>query len=321
MKKVLILGSSGLTGYKAVQLSKERNFEVYGTFNTRVMTFGNKCLSDIGTFINVNLNKEGELKKVFADIRPDILLNCVAFQDADECELFPEKAYYINSRVVGQIAQLCNTYGSRLVHISTDYVFDGKKGSPYVETDIPNPLSVYARSKLNSETEAMNASSYSIIRTSVIYGWTPMQIEGPSSSSGKSVNFGLWALNKLRNNQLIRIVNDQLSSPTLADTLASVCLRLASTSENGIFHVAGSSCISRFEFTRKIANVMGYASTLIKPIGTETLRQRAARPRNSCLNCDKVQNELRLTLPNIENSLCIMKSQIVSEAPSLLGKR
>ena len=162
-------------------------------------------------------------------------------------------------------------------------------------------------------------NSFAVVRSSVIYGWTPLEVQGSSSSSGKPMNFALWAINKLKNKDTLRIVNDQYSSPTLADTLAAVSLRVAAVDKNEIYHVAGASCNSRYEFTRKIAEVMGYPSSQIKPIESNVLNQAAKRPRNSCLNCQKVQGHLKFRLPDIEQSLFIMRSQMEIDNPSLLG--
>jgi dTDP-4-dehydrorhamnose reductase len=319
MKKILVVGSSGLTGYKTILLAKSRNFDVYGTFNARKMPRG-IMNDDSGAFFNLDLNKDTDgLKEAFSDIKPDVVVNCTALHNVDYCEQNPQEAYFINSQVVGKMAKLCNMFGSRFIHISTDFVFDGEKSSGYVETDNPNPINLYAKSKLSGELEANHASSYSVIRSSVIYGWTPVEVQGSYSSSGKPMNFALWAINKMKNKETIEIVNDQYSSPTLADTLASVCLRIAALDKNEVYHVSGTSCISRYEFTRKIAEVMGYTSSEIKPIESKNFNQKAPRPRNSCLNCQKVQKELKYKLPDIEQSLSVMRAQIELGNPSLLG--
>lgn len=314
--KILILGASGLTGYKSATLAKEKDFEVYGTYNVRIIPMD---ITNIGKFFKTNLNEEGRLAKLFEEVRPDILLNCTALHNVDYCETHPEEAFFVNADLVNQMASLCNSSGARFIHISTDYVFDGEKRGAYVEHDKPNPISVYARSKLEGESKARRANSHSIVRPSVVYGWTPLEIRGSTSSSGKPMNFGLWALNKLKNGDELSVVNDQFTSPTLADTLASAMLKLALSSKNEIYHVAGNSCTSRYEFTRKIAEIMGYPNATIKPIISGELGQAARRPLNSCLNCDKVQRELSINLPTVEESLLLMRSHVRSESPSLLG--
>ncbi|MDP9288010.1 MAG: dTDP-4-dehydrorhamnose reductase [Thermoproteota archaeon] len=310
MNKVLaVLGASGLTGYKAMQLARKR-FDSHGTYNKRNVIDK--------TLIKLDITKEEEVKNFLAETKPDIVLNTTALHNVDYCEAHQDEAYMVNSKAVGFIADACNNLGSRLVHISTDFVFDGRK-SPYTEFDTPNPLSVYARSKLEGENLVKKCSSYSIVRPSVVYGWTPLETQGSTTSSGKPMNFALWALTKMNNHEELKIVSDQYTSPTLADILAAVSLRIANVENNEIYHVAGTSCMSRYEFTKKIASTMGYLSDGIVPIESQTLRQAASRPIQSCLNCDKLQNELGYKLPSIEESLSIMRSQIEIESPALLG--
>jgi dTDP-4-dehydrorhamnose reductase len=318
--KIFVIGASGLAGYKTATHAQSRNYDVYGTFNARKMP-PNSIRDEIGTFFALDLKENGDdgLKKAFTEIKPDVVVNCTALHNVDYCELNPTEAYLVNSQSVRKIASLCNNFGSRFIHISTDFVFDGEKSSPYLETDNPNPLNLYAKSKLSGELEATQAKSFALVRTSVVYGWTPIEVQGSYSSSGKPINFALWAINQLKDKNPLQIVDDQYSSPTLADILGAVCVKLANSNENGIYHVSGASCNSRYEFTKRIAEVMGYSSAEIKPIQTNSLNQKAQRPRNSCLNCQKVQKLLNIKLPDIEQSLFIMRSQMELEAPRLLG--
>jgi dTDP-4-dehydrorhamnose reductase len=313
-RTLLILGASGLTGYKLMKITKD-TFHVYGTYNVRVTS--DKEL------IKLDIKDEDNLKKVFMQIKPDIVFNTTALHNVDYCESHEDEAYNINTKAVGIIADLCNKLGSRLIHISTDFVFDGSKKGNYSESDTPNPLSVYGKSKLAGEWQAKRSASYSILRTSVVYGWTPLERQGSISSSGKPMNFGLWVLSKLNRGEEITVVNDQFTSPTLADVLAEVAIKIATEDTNELYHVSGTACLSRYEFTRKISKVMGYSynDNSIRPIGSNAFAQLAKRPMNSCLNCEKLENELRYKLPDINSSLKTMRSQIEIESPSLLVKK
>lgn len=308
VKTLLVLGASGLTGYKAMQLGKSR-FEMVGTYNIRNPL--DKSL------LKLDISKEDDLKRIFHDIKPDIVLNTTALHNVDYCESHPDEAFKINVEAVGKMVDLCNNLGSALVHLSTDFVFDGNKGN-YSEEDSPNPLSVYAKSKLEGERQVTRCNSHLIIRTSVIYGWTPLETQGSTSSSGKPMNFALWALSKMSKNEELKIVNDQFTSPTLADVLAEATLSLAATTKIGLYHVSGTSCLSRYEFVRKIAATMGYPQDSIKSIDSKSLVQAAKRPRDSCLNCVKVQRELNYRLLNVDESLAVMRSQIEAENPALI---
>jgi dTDP-4-dehydrorhamnose reductase len=308
-KTMLILGASGLTGYKAMELARQK-FQTFGTYNLRH--------PPDQTLMKLDISKPESLKNIINQIKPDIVINTIALHNVDYCEVHPEQAYQVNSKAVQVLAESCNHIGARLIHISTDFVFDGYKGN-YSETDSPKPLNIYAKSKLEGDFHATTCSSFAIVRPSVVYGYTPLEIDGSNSSSGKPINFALWALKRLHNNEPLQIVNDQFASPTLADTLAAVMIRLASKAKNDLYHVSGTNVLSRYDFTVKIANIMGYASETIKPIESELFNQIAKRPRDSSLNCAKVQTGLNYKLPNVDESLAVMRSQIELESPGLLG--
>jgi dTDP-4-dehydrorhamnose reductase len=123
----------------------------------------------------------------------------------------------------------------------------------------------------------------------------------------------------MNKNEELRIVKDQYTSPTLAEVLAAVALRVAAKETNDLYHVSGISCISRYEFTRKIAAAMGYSTDIIQAIESKSIVQVVKRPMNSCLNCEKLQNELNYKLLSIDESLAVMRSQIEIESPSILG--
>lgn len=304
-----------------MQLAKKR-YEVFGTFNMRRLSYSSSSSSsspDKSLFFRLDITKEELLKKSFVEIRPDIVLNTIALHNVDYCESHQDEAFNINTKAVGVIAGLCNNLGARLIHISTDFVFDGEKKGNYSESDVPNPQSIYAKSKLEGEVQAKKATSYSILRPSVVYGWTPLEIQGSVSSSGKPMNFALWALSKMNKNEELKIVNDQYTSPTLADVLAAIALRVAVKDTNDLYHVSGTSCMSRYEFTRRIAATMGYWPYDIHPIESRSIAQVAKRPMNSCLNCDRLQKELNYKLLNVDQSLAVMRSQIEVESPSMLG--
>lgn len=308
-KTLLVLGASGLTGYKIMQQAGKK-FEVLGTYNARIPL-------DKG-MIRLDLKNEDGIRHLISGIKPDVLINTTALHNVDYCEQHPDESYYINTKVVGTLSQECNRIGARLVHISTDFVFDGLKDS-YVESDEAVPLSTYGRHKLEGEALAKTCSSWAILRPSVVYGWTPLETQGSTSSSGKPMNFALWALQKMNKNEELKIVDDQFSSPTLADTLAAVALRLADRTVNELYHVSGTSCLSRYEFTKKIAEMMGYPVDLVKPISSKSFVQAAKRPAKSCLDCTKVQKELNYRLLGVDESLAVMRSQIALEAPDLIG--
>ena len=310
-KKVLVLGVSGLTGYK---IAKQANssFEIYGTYNSRPVKIENSII------FKLNLEDEEEIKKIFSEVKPDLVINTTALHNVDFCEENQENATRVNTKAVQFLYQNSEKYGSKLIHISTDYVFDGLQTSPYTENDIANPLSFYGKSKLDGE-KILSGTSHVVIRPSVVYGWTPLELAGTTSSSGKPMNFALWVLTKLHSNEPLKIVTDQFASATLADSLAESILKISQSKTGGIFHVSGLSCESRFDFTIKLAKKFGYDESLISPVSASEFKQKAKRPAFSCLNCQKATDEFGLKLLSTDESLDIMKNQVKHEAPHLLA--
>ena len=309
-KKLLVFGISGLTGYKIAK-NASNSYDVFGTYNERKTTIPNCNISKL------DITNQTELEKLFSDIKPNIVINTTALHNVDFCEEHQEKAMLVNSIAVKNMLEMSEKYDAKLVHISTDYVFDGKKNSPYTENDVPNPISFYGESKLQGEKSLEN-SNHIILRPSVVYGWTPLELAGTVSSSGKPMNFAIWLLTKLHKKESLTIVTDQFATATLADTLADSAINLAEANASGLYHVSGLSCESRFEFSKKFAQVFGYDENLIQPTDSSKFKQKAKRPANSCLDCSKVIKDFNLNLLTTNKALEIMKKQVEKEAPDLL---
>ena len=310
-KKLLVLGISGLTGYKIAEVANSE-YEVHGTFNVR-----STKLEGCTTF-QLDLTKEEDVTRVFSDIKPDLVINTTALHNVDYCEENQQQATLVNTQVVKHLYENSEKYRSKLVHISTDYVFDGKKTTPYTESDEPSPISFYGRSKLEGE-KILARSRHVVVRPSVVYGWTPLELAGTTSSSGKPMNFAMWLLTKLHKKEQLKIVTDQFASATLADSLAEACLRIVKSDKSGLYHVSGLSCESRYEFSTKFAKKFGYDTSLISKSDSSSFIQKAKRPQHSCLDSQKAIKEFNLRLLATEEALDIMKSQVEEEAPHLLN--
>jgi len=183
----------------------------------------------------------------------------------------------------------------QLVQLSTDFVFDGKDG-PYSETDIPNPLSIYAKSKYKAEQLLVNNEykNWSIIRTIIVYG------EGENLSRS---NIVLWAKSALGENKPLTIVDDQFRSPTWADDLAWACIQTSKLNETGVFHISGPKVYSIYELVCEIADFYGNDKKLIKPIKSNTLNQRASRPPITGFDISKAIKVLGYNPKSLKNSL------------------
>jgi dTDP-4-dehydrorhamnose reductase len=309
---MLILGISGLTGYKIARLANSV-YDVYGTYNTRYTTIPN-C-----SIIKLDITSEGETHRIFSEIKPDIVINTIALHNVDYCEENNEQATKVNTDAVRILYKNSEKIGSKLIHISTDYVFDGKKTTPYTESDEAVPISFYGQSKLQGE-RILSDSRHAVVRPSVVYGWTPLELAATTSSSGKPMNFAMWLLMKLHKNESLKIVADQFATATLADSLAESCLKIAASDKSGLYHISGLSCESRYEFAVKLAEKFDYNSGLISKTDTFSFVQKAKRPKYSCLNCQKITTELGLQLLTTNEALDIMKTQVENEAPYLLSK-
>jgi dTDP-4-dehydrorhamnose reductase len=307
---MLILGVSGLAGSKIANQAKN-SYSVFGTFNKRTPNIEN-----IST-IKLDLSDTSNLKKKIKEIEPDFIVNATALHNVDYCEDNKEESFFINSYVLQEIINASNQFQSKIIHISTDYVFDGYSHSPYKETDIATPISVYGESKLAGE-KIILSNNHTVVRPSVVYGWTSLELQGIVSSSGKPVNFAMWLLDKLHKKEPLSIVTDQFASATLADSIASSILKIISLEKSGLYHVSGLSCESRYDFSVKLAKVFGYDENQISKTNSSKFKQKAKRPSYSCLDCTKAIKELGAELYKTEEALEIMKKQVESDAPYLI---
>jgi dTDP-4-dehydrorhamnose reductase len=212
----------------------------------------------------------------------------------DLCETDRDAARRINALGPKEVASASRKAGSKIIYISTDYVFDGLQGN-YREQDAPSPLNYYGESKLAGERFVQEACPECLIlRTSVLYGWNPTRL-----------NFVTWAVSELQKGRSINVVTDQHNSPTYSSDLAGMILRLKD--EQGVFHASGRERISRYGFTLKVAEAFGLDSSLINPVTSGELRWTAPRPADSSLNVSKVSG---IAGPlNVDEGLKQMKSQ------------
>ena len=300
--KLLVIGGSGLLGYKVAKMASDEH-ETFLTYNYRSIQIEG-C-----TALKLDKCDRKAVFELLEKIKPDVVIDTAALHNVDYCETHPEEAWKVNVEGTRNVAEACKKVGAKIIFISTDYVFDGTKGY-YTEEDTPNPLSYYAKTKLEAEKIIQSLDvNYIIARPSVIYGWNPNEVSGLKSSSGKSVNFVVWALQKLEKGEEIKAVTDQYSSPTLADNLAEALLVMASSEKQGIYHTAGKDCVNRYEFTLKIAEVFGLDKSLIKPVTSEIFKQVAKRPKKCCLDVSKAEKDFGIRFLTVEEGLKLMKNQ------------
>ncbi|MDA8429336.1 MAG: dTDP-4-dehydrorhamnose reductase [Geobacteraceae bacterium] len=215
--------------------------------------------------------------RILKTLKPKTVINCAAYTDVDGCETNTETAMQVNGEGVAHLAMVSREIGARLVHISTDYVFNGSKGSPYVEDDAPCPLGVYGLSKLAGEMNASFNPDHLIIRTQWLYGL-----------HGK--NFVETMLRLAKEKDELSVVDDQIGSPTWTVDLAHAILALLKTGHRGIYHAANSGFCSWNSFAKAIFEETGLL-TRVTAMTTDALNRPARRPLYSTLDCSKLKHD------------------------------
>ena len=275
--KVLVIGAGGQVGEKVGAAFGKEGYITIGAYKSR------KPSSSFVESYSLDKVDQEKVESLVSRVKPDIVVDTAAMHNVDYCETHPEEANAINHLGTANVARSSSKAGAKFVFISTDFVFDGKR-APYDEESTPNPESVYAKSKLDGERASLSLNENSIVcRPAVIYSWVSSQ-DSSSSSSGKPLNFGAWLVNQLKNKKEVRIVTDQITSPTLADDLASAIFALSrDNSAKGVFHTAGATSLSRYDFSVKVAKKFNLDTNLVHPIYSSSLKQVAKRPMNSTL--------------------------------------
>ena len=249
-----------------------------------------------GRAIRFDLMDERGIYDLVDRMRPEVIIHSAALTDVDRCERERELAYKMNVEGTQAIAKAAEKAGAFLVYISSDYVFDGERGS-YREDEKTNPVSYYGQSKLLGEEFCRGC----IARTCVIYGSRP--------ASGK-VNFALWLIESLKSGKQVRVVTDQFITPTLNTNLAKMVLEAADRRLSGVYHLAGATRISRYDFARELARVFDLDSDLIIPSRMADLKWDAKRPKDSSLDTSKAARELMEKPYGLEKALGALKADL-----------
>lgn len=275
--RVLVTGSNGLVGSRACVLLEQRGHTVVGFGRGPRRTGG-----EYG-YVSVDLTREAEVAAAMEAAAPEVVIHCASMTEVDACEKDPEAAYAGNVNATAAVARGARKAGAHLVHVSTDYVFDGDAG-PYDEASIPNPRGVYAVTKHMGEQAArVLAPSCAIARTAVVYGWPP--VEG-------RLNFGAWLVMTLEKGQPARLFEDQVVSPSLADNVAAMLVELGERKLGGVWNTCGGTVVDRVAYGRALCEVFGFDAKLIVPTRMAELKLPSPRPLKGGLKTDKVRGEL-----------------------------
>ncbi|MCV0400938.1 MAG: SDR family oxidoreductase [Nitrosopumilus sp.] len=303
MEKIFICGIGGLVGSKLVELCKDK-FETFGSFNLRDPNFNN-----VKSF-QLDITNHEKLQHIIKETRPDIIINATALNNVDYCEEHENEANEVNVKAVSILSEISNLLNIKLVHLSTDSVFDGTKKEAYHELDHPNPINNYGRSKLLGENEVLEFKNNLVVRASVLYGWLPKSLSSQKTSSLKQINFAQWLISKLKLKEKVNITSEEFSSPIIADDFAKSILHLILNKKSGIFHSAPSLCINRYDFSIKLANYLNLDSSLIIPTTTEKLGRGVTTANNKCLNSTKLINTNYKFL-TLDESFALIKQQML----------
>jgi len=273
MTEILITGNLGQLGKAIERLAKNRGLGVSG--------------SDLDS---LDITNASQIEEWVGDSHARTLINCAAFTAVDDCEINEIEAETINGIGVGFLAEACRKSGTRLMHVSTDYVFDGTKTTPYVESDPTGPTSAYGRTKLLGERMAASISDHVIVRTAWLYGLGGRNFV---EAIRRQIDGGAEEL---------KVVADQHGCPTFCDDLATAMLDLAEVDAQGIFHVVNSGETTWHGFASEVARLLG-SSIPIEAVTTQAFPRPAPRPAYSVLDTTKVHTLLGCPMPTWQDAL------------------
>ncbi len=284
-----------MLGQRAVQFyTSKENVDLLAT------SVEEKSVVDSIEYVSSDIKNRDEIKKVILEYYPDFIIHTSAFTNVDLSEKLREDAWKINVKGVEYIAEAARAVDAHIIHISTDYIFDGKDG-PYSENAKPNPVGYYGRTKFASENALrISGTFFTILRTNVLYGIAP----------NSRPDFVRWVINSLSKKENIRIVKDQINNPAFIDDLVQGINKIIEFRKTGTYNIGGKEFLSRYDFTLRIADFFNLDKKLITPITTEELKQPARRPLKSGLIILKAETELGYKPHTINESLAAMKKEL-----------
>lgn len=297
--KILITGANGLLGQKLVKLILDK-----GQDELIVTARGSNRLpypESNYTFDQMDITNESQVSEVIKKHQPDVVIHTAAMTNVDQCETEREDCWKQNVDAVGYIIRACEGSGSFLLHLSTDFIFDGQDG-PYDETAPANPISYYGDSKLAAEKLLLDSNiKFAIARTVLVYG---------IAHDMSRTNIVLWVKKSLEDSKEIKVVDDQLRSPTLAEDLATGCYLIAKKRAEGIFNISGKDLLTPYEMALKTAAYFDLDISTMERADASTFTQTAKRPPKTGLLIDKAVNELGYAPHSFEEGITVLVDQI-----------
>lgn len=296
--KVVVIGSNGLLGQTLVnKLSNDVDYSLCAMASGKNRNSKAPNLN----YFQIDIADFESIKIQLNLLEPDFIINALALTNVDVCETEKNLCDVINIDFVTALAQFCNELKTHLIHISTDFIFDGVKGM-YSETDEASPVNYYGLSKLTSEQKIKGIiDNYTIIRTILVYG---------KVDNMKRSNLVLWVKKSLENAESIRVVNDQYRMPTYVGSLAEACILVMKKKAKGIYHISGNELLSIYDIGLQIADFFDLSKSLIQPINSRELNQKAKRPPKTGFLLEKSIEQLGFIPLSVAEGLTLFQNDL-----------
>jgi len=296
--RILITGANGLLGQKLVQLLNiQEGVELIATGRgkCRIASLGK------GEYHSMDIEDPVSVDRVFNITRPEIVIHTAAMTQVDDCELDNDACYKANVTAVENMVSACEKYNCFLIHLSTDFIFDGSHG-PLTEEELPSPVNYYGESKLLSESIVKKSHiPWAIVRTVLVYG----VVKGLQRS-----NIILWVKENLEKGKPLKIVDDQWRTPTLAEDLAMGCWLIARSGKTGIYNISGDDFLTPYDMAMKVVDYFNLNGSLISRANSSNFSQPAKRPPKTGFVIDKAKNKLGYQPHSFEQGISLVASQI-----------
>lgn len=275
--KIMILGANGFTGRRILKRLSSKHQVLACSLHPDILP------EEGYEFHILDMQNVDATDALLSNFQPDVIINASAMSVVDYCEQHPEEAYALNVTAVKHLAEYSQSNSCRLIHLSTDFVFDGTATEAYTETDTTNPINYYGKTKQWSEEVIEQAcTNYAIARIEVVYG---------KPFTGQHGNIVHLVKTRLQNGQSIRVVSDQFRSPTWVEDIARAIESLLSDKYQGIYHICGGETMSVADIAYRVAKHFGLDTSLIQPVTTEEMNEATPRPLFSPMNTEKALKE------------------------------
>ena len=295
--KILVTGSNGLLGQKLTELlEKDPSVKL-------IATARGKSVLPItqGEFHALDITDGKAVDEVFARTKPDVVINTAAMTQVDQCETEREACWTANVTSVENLVKACEKHNVHMVHVSTDFIFDGTRG-PLDENEKPNPVNYYGESKLAAEEVVKKSKTgWSILRTVLVFGIT--------RDMSRS-NIVLWVKNSLEHGKSIQVVNDQWRTPTLAEDLAQGCYLAAKKKATGIYNISGKDFLTPYDIAIATADYFKLNKSLVNVTDSTKFTQPAKRPPKTGFIIDKARTDLGYEPRSFAEGLAVLESQL-----------